>query len=250
MKAVKLLCAIALLQPLLSHAAPSIKLVTEHLPPFQMETPQGLTGYATEIVQATMAQAKIDYTVEVMSWSRAYNLALRDANTCIYSISKGAEREQHFQWIGAISYSLTSIYSLKKRHDIQIKTLEDAKKYTIAVTKDDITHHFLLSRGFKEGEQLYVIENVYSMLNILKGRKNIDLIIVNDTILKYRAEESGVPFIELKKQLELPELPLDFYLACSKKTDKALADQLAASLQKLKDSGKFQQIRDQWADKL
>lgn len=250
MKAVKLLCAIALLQPLLSHAAPSIKLVTEHLPPFQMETPQGLTGYATEIVQATMAQAKIDYTVEVMSWSRAYNLALRDANTCIYSISKGAEREQHFQWIGAISYSLTSIYSLKKRHDIQIKTLEDAKKYTIAVTKDDITHHFLLSRGFKEGEQLYVIENVYSMLNILKGRKNIDLIIVNDTILKYRAEESGVPFIELKKQLELPELPLDFYLACSKKTDKAVADQLAASLQKLKDSGKFQQIRDQWADKL
>ncbi len=250
MKAVKLLCAIALLQPLLSHAAPSIKLVTEHLPPFQMETPQGLTGYATEIVQATMAQAKIDYTVEVMSWSRAYNLALRDANTCIYSISKGAEREQHFQWIGAISYSLTSIYSLKKRHDIQIKTLEDAKKYTIAVTKDDITHHFLLSRGFKEGEQLYVIENVYSMLNILKGRKNIDLIIVNDTILKYRAEESGVPFIELKKQLELPELPLDFYLACSKKTDKALADQLAASLQKLKDSGKFEQIRDQWADKL
>jgi len=249
-KAVKLLCAIALLQPLLSHAAPSIKLVTEHLPPFQMETPQGLTGYATEIVQATMAQAKIDYTVEVMSWSRAYNLALRDANTCIYSISKGAEREQHFQWIGAISYSLTSIYSLKKRHDIQIKTLEDAKKYTIAVTKDDITHHFLLSRGFKEGEQLYVIENVYSMLNILKGRKNIDLIIVNDTILKYRAEESGVPFIELKKQLELPELPLDFYLACSKKTDKAVADQLAASLQKLKDSGKFQQIRDQWADKL
>lgn len=185
-----------------------------------------------------------------MSWSRAYNLALRDANTCIYSISKGAEREQHFQWIGAISYSLTSIYSLKKRHDIQIKTLEDAKKYTIAVTKDDITHHFLLSRGFKEGEQLYVIENVYSMLNILKGRKNIDLIIVNDTILKYRAEESGVPFIELKKQLELPELPLDFYLACSKKTDKALADQLAASLQKLKDSGKFEQIRDQWADKL
>lgn len=59
MKAVKLLCAIALLQPLLSHAAPSIKLVTEHLPPFQMETPQGLTGYATEIVQATMARQKL-----------------------------------------------------------------------------------------------------------------------------------------------------------------------------------------------
>jgi polar amino acid transport system substrate-binding protein len=238
------------LLPTLSFAAPQLKIVTEHLPPFQMDTPQGITGYASEIVQATLAQAKIDYSIEVMSWSRAYNLALRDANTCIYSISKGAERESHFQWIGAISYSLTSIYSLKKRQDIQIKTLEDAKKYTIAVTKDDITHHFLLKAGFKEGEQLYVIENVYSMLNILKGRKNIDLIIVNETILKYRAEESGVPFAELKKQLDLPELPLDFYLACSKKTDKTLIEQLTTSLQTLKDNGKFQQIRDQWADKL
>ena len=250
MKAVKLCSGIFLLLPTLSFAAPQLKIVTEHLPPFQMDTAQGVTGYASEIVQATMAHAKIDYSIEVMSWSRAYNLALRDANTCIYSISKGAEPEPHFQWIGAISYSVTSIYSLKKRQDIQIKTIEDAKKYTIAVTKDDITHHFLLKMGFKEGEQLYVIENVYSMLNILQGRKNIDLIIVNDTILKYRAEESGVPFAELKKQLDLPELPLDFYLACSKKTDKVIAEQLATSLQTLKDSGKFQQIRDQWADKL
>ncbi|MDZ7903567.1 MAG: hypothetical protein U5L01_13935 [Rheinheimera sp.] len=97
----------------MSFAAPQLKIVTEHLPPFQMDTAQGVTGYASEIVQATMAHAKIDYSIEVMSWSRAYNLALRDANTCIYSISKGAEREPHFQWIGAISYSVTSIYSLK-----------------------------------------------------------------------------------------------------------------------------------------
>ncbi len=231
-------------------AAPPIKIVTEHLPPFQIDTPQGVTGFASDVVKATMQLAKLDHTIEVMSWSRAYNLAQRDANTCIYSISKGAQREQHFQWIGAISYSLTSIYSLEKRSDIKIKTLEDAKKYTIAVTKDDITHHYLQSQGFKEGEQLYVIENVYGMLNILQGRQNIDLIIVNDTILKYRAAESGVPYSALKKQLDLPELPLNFYLACSNKMDKQLTSLLSSSLQQLKDSGKFQQIHERWADKL
>lgn len=250
MNAVKLLSGLLCCVPAWLHAAPHVKIVTEHLPPFQIDSPQGVSGFASDVVRATMAQAKIEFTIEAMSWSRAYNLAQRDANTCIYSISKGALREPHFQWIGAISYSLTSIYSLKKRSDIQINSLEDAKKYTIAVTKDDITHHFLLSNGFKEGKQLYVIENVYSMINILKGRKNIDLIIVNDTILKYRAEESGVPFNELKKQIDLPELPLDFYLACSHKTDKTLVEQLTTSLEQLKTSGQFQQIQQNWASKL
>jgi polar amino acid transport system substrate-binding protein len=247
---VKLLSGVFLLVPTYLWAAPQLKIVTEHLPPFQIDNAEGVSGFATDVVRATMDLAKIEFSIEAMSWSRAYNLAQRDANTCIYSISKGAQREPHFQWIGEISYSLTSIYSLKKRHDIQINTLEDAKKYTIAVTKDDITHHFLLSNGFKEGQQLYVIENVYSMLNILKGRKNIDLIIVNDTILKYRAKESGVDFDELKKQIDLPELPLDFYLACSNKMDKTLVTHLKASLEQLKTSGKFQQIQQNWTLKL
>lgn len=250
MNPVKLLSGLFLLVPTYLWAAPQLKIVTEHLPPFQIDSPEGVSGFATDVVRATMELAKVEFSIEAMSWSRAYNLAQRDANTCIYSISKGAQREPHFQWIGEISYSLTSIYSLKKRHDIQINTLEDAKKYTIAVTKDDITHHFLLSNGFKEGQQLYVIENVYSMLNILKGRKNIDLIIVNDTILKYRAKESGVAFDELKKQIDLPQLPLDFYLACSNKMDKTLISKLKTSLEQLKTSGEFQKIQQNWAVKL
>lgn len=250
MKTVKYLHVLMLGIPFCCSALPKIQVVTEHLPPFQTDTAEGVKGFATEIVQATFAKANLPYSIEAMTWSRAYNLAQRDPNTCIYSISKGAEREPYFQWIGSISYSLTSIYSLKKRDDINLKNLNDAKKYTIAVTRDDITHHFLLKNGFVEGEQLYVIENVYSMLNILKGRKNIDLIIVNDTILKYRAIEAGIPLAELKKHLDLPELPLDFYLACSNKTDKAIINQLTNNLQNLKDTGEFQQIIDRWHSSL
>jgi polar amino acid transport system substrate-binding protein len=88
------------------------------------------------------------------------------------------------------------------------------------------------------------------MLIILKGRKNIDLIIVNDTILKYRAKESGVAFDELKKQIDLPQLPLDFYLACSNKMDKTLISKLKTSLEQLKTSGEFQKIQQNWAVKL
>ena len=241
-----LLCAV--------HASSSwamrINLVTEHLPPFQIHSPQGISGFATDIVKATAEHAKIAYQIEAMTWSRAYHLAQRDKDTCIYSIAKGASRESQFRWIGKISYSLTSIYSLAERNDIVINTLEDAKKYTIAVTKDDITHHFLLKNGFVEGKQLYVIENVYGMLNLVKNRKDIDLIIVNDTILKYRAAESGIAEATLHKHIDLPELPLDFYLACNPNTSTEISDRLTNSLESIKKNGEFQRIMARWQRQL
>lgn len=227
-----------------------ILVLTEHLPPYQIAAGQNVSGFATEVIRKTFDNAKVPYQVEVMSWSRAYQLALRQPDICIYSISKSAERTPLFHWIGAISYNITSIYSLQRRDDIHLNSLDDAKKYVTAVTRDDITHHYLQKKGFVEGKELYLLENVSSMLNVLQGRKDIDLVIINETILKYRAQESGVPLNSLKKQLELPELPLDFHLACSLKTKAAVVSQLTTSLEQLKSSGEFERIVKGWSEKL
>lgn len=228
---------------------PPILVLTEHLPPYQIAKGQDVSGFATEVIRKTFDNAKVPYQIDVMSWSRAYQLALRQPNVCIYSISKSAERTPLFHWIGAISYNITSIYSLQRRDDIQINTLDDAKNYVTAVTRDDITHHYLQKKGFTEGKNLYLLENVSAMLNMLQGRKDIDLVIINETILKYRAQESGVALNSLKKQLELPELPLDFHLACSLKTQPEVVSELTVALQQLKNNGEFQQIVKGWSEK-
>lgn len=233
-----------------SSDAKPIMVLTEHLPPYQIDTRNGVSGFATDVVRRTFENAGIPYQIEVQDWSRAYQRTLRQADTCIYSISKSTERTPLFQWVGALAYTVTSMYSLKNRPDIQLKTLEDAKKLVTAVTKDDITHHYLLKHGFKEGEQLYMLESVTTMLHVLQGRKDIDLVLINDTILKYRAMESGVPMDQLKKQLEVSDLPLDFHLACSLTTPADIVTRLTASLQQLKDSGEFAKIIVGWSDKL
>ncbi|MFN6971773.1 MAG: substrate-binding periplasmic protein [Rheinheimera sp.] len=230
--------------------AKPIKVLTEHLPPYQIDTNNGVGGFATDVVKRTFENAGIPYQIEVQDWSRAYQRTLRQADTCIYSISKSIERTPLFQWVGALAYTATSMYSLKNRPDIQLKTLDDAKKLVTAVTKDDITHHYLLKHGFKEGEQLYMLESVASMLHVLQGRKDIDLVLINDTILKYRAMESGVPIDALQKQLEVSDLPLDFHLACSLTTPAEIVARLTVSLQQLKDSGEFAQIIAGWSKTL
>jgi polar amino acid transport system substrate-binding protein len=226
----------------------TVRVFTEHLPPYQIVSPQQLSGFATEVVRRTFEQAGVTYKIEASSWSRAYQMALRQPASCIYSISHSEERQPLFHWIGAISSNITAFYALKKRRDIQLSSLADAKSYVTAVTRDDITHHYLLKQGFKEGEQLYLLENIDMMLNLLQNRDDIDLVILNDTILKYRAEESGVPLDSLQKKLALPDLLLDFHLACSLTTNPELVKRLQQSLQQLKDSGEFDRIVAGWSE--
>lgn len=234
--------------PVISSAA-DIRIVTEHLPPYQINTPAGPRGFATEVVQLIFKEAKVDYQIEFQSWSRAYQVALRDPNVCIYSISKSEERQRLFQWVGALSYNITGIYALKNRKDIQLKDLADAHNYHIAVTRDDITHHYLLQHGFREGKELYVLDTVNSMLQVLVNRPNeIDLVLVNETILKYRASEAGMSSQQFIRLLDLPDLPLDFYLACSMKTDPLLVEKLRKSLEQLKLDGRYQAIVGQWSE--
>ncbi len=231
--------------------AVQIRVLTEHLPPYQIDEGNKAGGFATELVRQIFQGAGIGYQIEFQSWSRAYQLAQRDDNTCIYSISKSAERVPLFQWIGELSYNTTAIYALKSRDDIKLTSLADAKKYVTAVTRDDVTHHYLLKHGFAEGQQLYMLENVATMLNVLAGRKeNIDLVIINDTILKYRAQESGLRHSDFKKLLELHDLPLDFHLACSPKTAAPVVAKLRASLLQMKNDGRFAAITAGWSERL
>jgi polar amino acid transport system substrate-binding protein len=245
-----LLRALLLLSWSFTIEAKPIMVLTEHLPPYQIDNGSGVSGFATDIVKRTFENAGISYQIEVQDWSRAYQRTLRQTDTCIYSISKSTERTPLFQWVGALAYSATAMYSLKNREDIELKTIHDAKKWVTAVTKDDITHHYLLKHDFKEGENLYVLENVSSMLHVLQGRKNIDLVLNNDTILKYRAAESKVPFDSLQKKLEVPDLPLDFHLACSLTTTADVVSKLKTSLDQLKNSGEYDKIIAGWTDRL
>jgi len=243
--------SVTLLVALTPALAAEIRVLTEHLPPYQIDTPGKAAGFATDLVRQTFHDAGITYQIEFQSWSRAYQLALRDANTCIYSISKSKERLPLFQWIGELSYNTTAIYGLASRQDIVLQSLEQAKRYVVAVTRDDVTHHYLLKHGFEEGKNLYVLENVASMLNVLAGRRQgIDLVIINETILKYRAIESGLAPADFRKLLILPDLPLDFHLACSLKTPTATVERLRHSLQVIKSDGRFDKIVAGWSERL
>lgn len=228
-----------------------IHIMTEHLPPYQIvDRDQKLSGFAVEIIKETMARSHFAYSLKSYPWVRSYKLAQIKANHCIFSLARLASREQLFKWVGPISHiSNTAMWALKGRA-IQVNNLEDAKKYTIAVNRDDIAHIGLMERGFNESEHLYVLDDAKSLINLLITRPEIDLIVADNTTIKFRTELAGAKINQLQRIYEIKDLPLNFYFACSKHTDDDTVKHLTESLQSLYQDGSYDTIWAKWRNKL
>jgi len=225
--------------------ATKLKILTEDLPPYQIVSEDAITGLSTEIVQATLAQTSYTYNIAAYPWSMAYNRAKHENNTCIYSIARIPQRESLFKWIGHIASRSISLYSHK---DIQVSvtTLEEAKKYNIAVIRNDVSHHYLLSKGFIENKNLYVTDNDKALLKFLNlPNRNIDLIVFNDLLLKSRVK-SKAQRLQYKNVFQFKNLMLNFYLACSLNTEKHITDNLTKAMTKLDNLDVFSKIREKW----
>ncbi|WP_299072698.1 ABC transporter substrate-binding protein [uncultured Paraglaciecola sp.] len=229
--------------------ATDLTIVTEHLAPFQIVDKDKITGISTEIVKKTLDEAKFNYKIEALPWALSFNLAKREKNTCIYSIGRIPIREPLFNWIGHIISASTSFYSLASKQ-LKISSLEDTKNYKTAVIREDVAHHFLLSQGFVEGDNLYVMDNYDALLELLeKANRNIDLVVLNDELIFHRVKSTQAA-TKYKKVYNLKELTLDFHLACSLNTEQNIVDKLQNTMRKLERNGTFSSIRKKYSSNL
>lgn len=222
-----------------------ITVVTEHLAPFQIVESNSITGLSTEIVKATLDKAGYKYSIEAYPWSMSYTRATKEENVCIYSLARLPERSSLFQWVGHITTSSISLYALSN-NPISISRLDDAKKYKVAVMKDDVTHQFLLSKGFEENKNLYVMTNYDALLKLLETpSRQIDLVVLNDDLINSRikSKDEANKYINVYK---LKDLDLDFYFACSSDTEVSIVNHLVNTMKQLEQSGVNSKIRDKW----
>ena len=225
----------------------SIDIVTEEFPPFNYTDNGRLTGYATEVVQAVLAETGIKGNFHIVPWARAMNWAEERDNVLIYSIARNEEREKKFKYVGLITKGENYFYALKGRH-IRLKSLEEAKKYTIGVLHDDIREAMLVRKGFKVDENLVPVQlNEQNYLKLKAGR--IDLWAMNRYTMRYIVRQSG----DDPDQVVEPVLKIDSiflypgdFMAFGPNTSDAVLEAFRRGLEKVKASGKFKEISARW----
>lgn len=190
--------------------------ISEESIPFQFTHQGAVVGPAAELVRETLRRAALPHELRLYPWPRAYAMAELDPNVLIFTMARTKEREQKFKWVGEVYPAHFRFIKLKSRTDIAIKTLDDARKYTIGVINKDITQQFLVGRGFSLDKLDVTTNNELNFKKleagrvdmILRSKRALDMLCLRDRDMCEKMETSYV----------VNEMKTSLWMAFSKNT--------------------------------
>lgn len=224
-----------------------IHVVTEELPPYNMTRDGVLTGMSTEVVQAVLKEVNVQASIQSMPWARAYDLALHTPNVLIYSITRTAERERLFKWVGTIAASRWFLYS-SASHPVTLLSLDDARDWQTATVNEDVGEQYLMARAFEIGHQLQS-SNRYEFNYQKLQTGHVDLWISDELNAYYLARQVGDdPARTLVQSLRIKELEEagGFNMAFSMGTPDATVQLFQKALETIRANGTYDAIARKW----
>ncbi|MBW9115330.1 transporter substrate-binding domain-containing protein [Rhizobium cauense] len=214
-----------------AHAmAGAVTLVTEEYPPFSYRDGKTIKGASVEQVEMLMKEAGIEYTIEMMPWARAFNLAQTTPMNCVFTTAHSAKRDAMFKWVEPLLVD-RNILITRSSSGVTARNLEEAKHYTVGTQREDYTEVTLRENGFSK---LDVTTDFNATLRkLLNGR--IDMMPISELYFdKLKADQP------LEKVTVLSSQPMG--IACEKNFPSDLLAKMQAALNKLISDGTQQTV--------
>lgn len=227
----------------LNAEAGKLRIITEDAPPFNYKNRGQITGLSTDLVREITRRLGEQHSIEIMTWTKGYQLALSEPNLMLYSTTRTPEREKLFQWVGPVATESWIFYA-KKGRKFDIKNLDDCKKVgSIGVYKDDVRESYLKQQGFKNLSS--VNDNSGNLMRIIYGQ--IDLWLSDRYEAYQMAHNAGLPRDALEPVFTV-SAENSLYLAFSLKTPSETVKRWQDTLDGLKKDGFFKKISEKWSD--
>ena len=219
-------------------AGANLAIVTENYPPFNFSSDGGktVTGLSTDIVMELARRANIKITVSIYPWSRALKMAENDENTCVISTIRSKERETKYKWIGPIASDTLTFFAAADS-DISIKSIDDAKGYTVGTYFGSATIPILEQHGIR-----YDAAPADNLNPKKMSMKRIDLWVANSKTGFYTALREGIKV----KQVLLFGDATDMYLACNKNMPDETVEVFNNILKKMQKDGTIKSIEEKY----
>lgn len=218
-------------------AAPApgtIRVVTEEFPPYNYTEDGIVKGISTDIIRRVLKELNMKIEIESLPWSRALNTAQNNENVLIYSIGRNKTRENIFKWVGVIAPAKYYLFAKAERKDINIKNLEDVKKYQTATMINGVREQYFKTQGFSVGKELDSVSKTVQGLKMLeKGR--VDLWASNELTGYNLIKKLGFKKEDFKLAYFIKGLPSEgYYMAFGSKTSDKIVEKFRAALKKVK----------------
>lgn len=197
-----------------------------------------IVGYATELLRAMLKHAEIDFKIEMVPWGRAIQAIDTRENVMVYSMTRYAEREDKYQWIGEISPLDYYFFGLKSNLELLPSTLEGAKALRIGIVRGDVTSDYLISQGFKN--LINVSEPSRNPQMLKRGR--IDLFPFTSRGIGPMLERNNFDSGEFFGVVRLDAISTGLFFALSNQTSAAIFQRLQTSYNAIVASGEYDGI--------
>ncbi len=228
----------ALLAPLAAQAQQTLKLVTEEYPPFNLSGPADasgqptITGVSTETVHEMMKRAGYAYTMELMSWKRAYDLALETADYGVFSTTMLDSRKDLFKWVFPLVEN-RYVFFAREDSNLNIDSMNAARLYRVGGYRQSAMATLLMEQHFK----LDLVSK--DKLNVLKlDRGRIDLWPTGELLGFHYAKEEGITGIRPVYHIETKVMGVAF----NKSVPDEVIERLNAVLAEIRADGTQERI--------
>lgn len=242
---IRILCWVVVIVWTLSFSAyaDELRIWTLSEPPGNFAGENGeITGLSVDYVREIQQRIGNTDDIKMIPWTRIYRTALRKPNIVFFSVARTPEREDKFHWIALVMRKPWALYG-KKGSELQIKSLEDAKKVkAIGVMRGDIRADWLRQQGFTNLDD--AADHEQSIEKLIRGR--VDLIFYSPHGAAHICRKLGIDFHELEPVL-FPHASLS-YIAMSKNgTPPETVKLWQETAQQIKDDGTFDKLAEKWA---
>lgn len=228
----------------LAVAQQPLRVVTENLPPYNYQDPQGrLTGPSADIVRLLLKSLGLKTRIEVLPWARAYKEALSQPNILIFSLLKTRTREKQFHWLTPISPIDVQVFTLATPNGEPFAHLNNIGNRTLGIVRDSSGTEFV-KRHFNLPAKNIVLSRSYENLYKLNQLGRIDFFMAPGLLVQYLNHQ-------LKTQLQrrprsvyiLPSgHQRQVYLAFSLPTPTKTVQRFKKVLRKMQQSGRIATI--------
>lgn len=186
--------------------------------------------FLTHLLESLGYEVKVD----VLPWSRAYQLALDKPNTLIHSIARNEKREALFHWVEAYMELEYGLYSFGDAVRFNIASTEDLHQYTLAAQREDRLYFQLQKLGLKRIKTVLHYNMLFSLLE--KGR--VDLIHASRENTRIRCQQLEI-CEKLLLEYSLSHINGTLYFAFNKQTDMGIVKQVRRAFHQKVNSGEY-----------
>jgi len=233
------LAILPMLLPRPAQAGPfeNITYLSEEYYPYSYKDQGETKGITVDLLRRVWASLDVrEQPIDILPWARAYEIALIQPGTMLFSMARTPEREPLFRWAGPILNARLILFAKKDRR-IRIDDFSQLSGRSVGTVRDDVAHHVL--EAHCNG---CILEAVSDMgQNIRKLVENrLDMVAYDEQAWPDLIHRLGLDPSQFEAVFILRETPI--YFAFNRNVPQAVVDQFQRALDAVRASPEFEEI--------